>query len=277
MKKLLFLLSLVLLIADCACSKKIVLKGISVEIPSSIVGLSGPEDREKLSALIKRDINNSQYYEVNVNKTNSSILKLFFIPPKDSHDKAVLLAGSIADPKIEQKEYRAFADIKVEKGTSSGEAVTSALEKVLEQLYQQQNGYRTSHKDYLAKIEKGSKGEIGTGELIGAISAVSYAKDMNAVAPLISLLKTTEDVAVANAALLALGDLKAEEAMPAIIDFLEGKVSIIRRQGITAAKRIGSKLALEWLFVMAYGHEDPVVRKEALDAFTELETKRAQK
>ncbi|HXW60295.1 MAG TPA: hypothetical protein VEK06_02035, partial [Myxococcota bacterium] len=65
-------------------------------------------------------------------------------------------------------------------------------------------------------------------------------------------------------------------AMEAIIEFAERKPPYIRRQAIIAAHKVASPLAMHWLLVMAYGHEDEVVRKEALQAFLEVENKRAQ-
>lgn len=267
MKKLL-LLSL-LLLNDCACSSKIALKGVTLEVPNTIAGLSSLADREKLSILIKRDIGENPHFFVDANKADGSILKLTFVPPKESQAQTVLLVGSIG------QDQRAFANIKVEKGESSGQFITEALEKVLAQLYQQQKGQKASKKD-VEKITAGLKGEIGAAELLQAISSAGLSKDMNAVKPLTELLLSTSDISLANAALSTLGTLKAQEAMPAIIDFMERKPAVIRRQGIMVAQKIGSKLAMEWLLVMAYGHEDEIVRREALAAFTELERQLSQ-
>lgn len=267
MKKLL-LLSL-LLLNDCACDKKIALKGVTLEVPNTIAGLSSSEDREKLSTLIKRNISKNPHFFVDANNNDGNILKLTFVPPKEGQAQTVLLVGSLG------QDQRAFANIKVEKGESSGQFITEALEKILDQLYQQQKGQKASAKD-VEKINAGLKGDIGTTELLQAISSAGRSKDKNAVKPLTELLLNTNDISVANAALSTLGTLKAEESMPAIIDFMERKPAVIRRQGIMVAQKIGSKLAMEWLLVMAYGHEDEIVRREALAAFTQLERQFAQ-
>lgn|GEM_PF-2522961 len=116
-------------------------------------------------------------------------------------------------------------------------------------------------------IDAAARGDdVNHQELLDIIASVAKSHDEKAVKPLISLLESTKDASVANACIMALGELGSEEAMPAIIDYAERKPSIIRRQAIIAARLIGSKLAAGWLMVMAHGYDDPVVRKEAQGA-----------
>lgn len=271
MKKLL-LATFLLMISGCSCQDKITVKSVVLEVPSTISGFSKQENRARLSELIKRDIQASSYFNVDPQNKDKGTLKLFFLPPTDKSENSSLLLVASLQGQEGEKEYRSFADIKIEQGESSAQAVTSALNKALENLYHLQKGSKPDNQDYVTRLEAWIKGEpISSAELVSAISAISYSKDSQGIKPLISILSTTNDIAVANAALLALGEIKAQEAMPAIIDFMERKPPIIRRQGIIVAKKIGSKLALEWLLVMAYGHEDKIVRKEALEAFNQLE------
>jgi hypothetical protein len=260
MKKLL-LLSLFFILSNCSCNHKITLSGVTLEIPSSISGLASKENQEKLSELIKRDINDSLYFHVDTAKIDADLLKLLFIPTDNNKENTLLLVGILQEG---EKEYRALSDIKIIENQGTAKALSDAIEKVLFSLYELKSDHKLNNKDYLAKINT----QASAIELLTAIYSVN--QDPKAIEPLIKLLSKTTDIAVGNAAVLVLANMQAKEAMPAIIDFMERKPPIVRRQGIMAARKIGSQLALEWLLVMAYGHDDAEVRKEALEAFNEL-------
>jgi hypothetical protein len=269
--KMILPFALIFLLADCACQKKLAVNGVTLEVPSNVAGFANKQDRERFSALLKKDIEQSPYFYVDTKNKNASTLKLFFIPPaKEVEEGALLLLASVFDEK-HQKELRAFAEIQIELGGINASAIDHALDRALANLYNLHKGIKPDNKDYLAKIEQSLESKVSQPELINAISAVSYTLDPAAEQPLIKLLAKTSDLAVGNAAMLALADYKSQEALPVIIDFLERKPPIIRRQGIMAVQKIGSKLALEWLFVMAHGHDDPQVRAEALLALNQLE------
>jgi HEAT repeat protein len=126
---------------------------------------------------------------------------------------------------------------------------------------------------YLTKLEQAANGEAVDSAIL--TSAITLAGEdplsKEAGKYLIDILKSTENLGVANACLMALAQRKDPSALQAIIDFSEGKPALIRRQAILAVRQIPSQLSKEWLVVMAYGHSDPQVRKEALEALNNLE------
>lgn len=126
----------------------------------------------------------------------------------------------------------------------------------------------------LLLVKAANQGErVDRTELLDAINELGDDKVEEAAEPLIVLLENTGDFAVGNACIDALSNLKHPKAMDAIIEFVERKPPVIRRQAILAARKIANKAAAEWLLVMAYGHEDATVRREAGQALEELEKK----
>ncbi len=137
-----------------------------------------------------------------------------------------------------------------------------------------QSGLLNRSSDELAQVVAVNNGAtMDRNELLNAISVLGDNKEKAASSQISQLMLTTNDLAVGNACISALSDINMPGAMNAIIDFVERKPSIIRRQAIIAARKIGDQSAAEWLLVMAYGHDDPQVRKEALAALEEVEEK----
>ncbi len=126
----------------------------------------------------------------------------------------------------------------------------------------------------LALVKNANEGQkVNRTELLDAIIELGEDKEHKAAEPLMTLMKTTKDLAIGNACLSALSELNHPKIMEAIIDFVERKPAIVRRQAILAARKIANKTAAEWLLVMAYGHEDATVRREAQLALDEVEKK----
>ncbi len=126
----------------------------------------------------------------------------------------------------------------------------------------------------MIEVNKGAS--ISRSELMEIISALGESKEKMAAQQIAKLMLGTNDLAVGNACIMALSEINAPETMTSIIEFVENKPLILRRQGIIAARKIADKTAAGWLLANAYGHEDPVVRKEALAAFLEVDEKLAQ-
>lgn len=122
-------------------------------------------------------------------------------------------------------------------------------------------------------IEVNNGASISRTELMEIVSALGESKEQIAASQISKLMLGTNDLAVGNACIMALSEIKAPETMLSIINFVENKPVILRRQGIIAARKIADKTAAGWLLANAYGHEDVTVRKEALDALQEVEAK----
>lgn len=267
------LLLVSLLLIDCSCfSKPVVIRNVVLEVPVDNTALT-PLDHNKFALVVEEAINKNSDYRYDPQDSDGATLRFSLVPPdKKTSDTVMMLVATLH--KIPGGEYRSFADIKVIEGSVSGQDVLQGINNLLQNLYLIQKGSRADNQLYLDKIHAYLTGaSVPHGELINAISVLGETREHKAAEPLIRLLSGTKDIVLGNACLIALSRLAAPEAMQAIIDFVELKPPLIRRQGIMAARVIASKLAAEWLLVMAYGHDDPLVRQEALEALIEVEKK----
>lgn len=270
---LFFAAAAVLLLSDCRCARRqIVVKHVMLELPNQVPGFQQKSDQDRLSTLIKKTIDKNPGFYFDPNDSSGAVLLLGMIPPTErSLGTSLLLTGRLSEL-ADHEEIKSFVDIKIVDGNIVGHDVAAALAKLLQNLYSSKMGIVVDNTVFIERINQGVAGEkIDSGELINAISVVGDAKDPKAIEPLINLLRTTTDLSVGNACIIALGQLRAEDAMQPIMDFVERKPAVIRRQAIIAAKEIASKLAAEWLLVMAYGYDDEQVRKEAREALVDVE------
>lgn len=123
-------------------------------------------------------------------------------------------------------------------------------------------------------IEAAKNGqEASLDDVLDALFLAGKRQDETLADEIIALLKSTTDLSIGNACIGALSNMTGRKIMPAIIEYVERKPPIIRRQAIIAARKIADQQALEWLLVMAYGHDDERVRQEALEAYKEVENK----
>ncbi len=135
-----------------------------------------------------------------------------------------------------------------------------------------QSGNKVYNETHLQIVKEALEGKaLDPVDVINSVSALGDTRERKAVETLAALLNKTDNLGIGNACLLALSEIGAEEAMPAVIEFAERKPPLIRRQAIIAARQIASQLAAEWLLVMGYGHDDAQVRKDALQALKEVE------
>lgn len=271
-------LALMMLLIDCRCQRRqILVRSVLLEIPTSVAGFSEKIDREKISDLVRRIIDKNPNFHFDARREDGGILHLTFIVPNEvSRNSAILLAGYLEGGGQDTKKssIKAFADIMVKDGRIDGHEVSEGITRLLENIYNLRSGGPSDNQGFLKKIEQAANGEsVAPGELINAINVLGEIREQQAIRPLIELLGKTDNLAVGNACLIALGELGSASSIPAIIEFVERKPPIIRRQAIIAARKIASKAAAEWLLVMAYGYDDPIVRKEALAALTEVEEK----
>jgi HEAT repeat protein len=253
-----------LLFTDCRCQRdNLTVSKVIVEIPENIANLS-------------------QEYNIDIKKIMSEALDSDGkISVKSNSDNGVLTIALaqlergftlIASLEHDAQEQLAFAEIDIEPQRCDVNCMKKALNKALYYLRQQLSGIDSDSEAFLSRLKEAAAGEIIEPRLLlNAIKQAIHKKSQEALDPLIVILSSTENLGIANACLTALAELKDPSSLPAIIDFAEGKPALIRRQAIIAVRQIPAKLGLEWLVAMAYGHNDPMVRKEALEASQEVE------
>lgn len=108
-----------------------------------------------------------------------------------------------------------------------------------------------------------------------ATKVLAERKNPAAVPPLLELLKG-EDLDVVRGAIGALVELKDPRAVPAIIDACHARDNLFQRDVVFALGAIGGDEAEAYLFTMAQGHDEPVIRSSAQQALDELKAKAKQ-
>ncbi len=105
-----------------------------------------------------------------------------------------------------------------------------------------------------------------------AVKVLADRKNPAAVAPLLEQLKS-EDLDVVRAAIGALVELKDPRAVPVMIDASHARDNLFQREVVFALGAIGGEEAEAYLFTMAQGHDEPVIRASAQQALDELKSR----
>lgn len=252
---------------------RIALSQVLLSMPSITSGDATNKEKTRLYELIETQILASRLYNLKPKLKSAEILSLTLAASINKEGKeTILLAGELSRKGHDTQPVRMFANLFMREQGLVIEDIISAIDIVLTGLYQQYYHAGKSNEAALEVVRKALKNEDGDiDELVLAILLLGELKDERAEPLLLKLLPKIKNVSVGNACVLSLGELKSQESMPLIIKFVERKPSIFRRQAIIAARKIGSRLAVGWLLVMAYGHDDPLVRKEAKDALRVVE------
>jgi HEAT repeats len=274
-----FLLPALLCLAlwDCRCSRQqIVINKVLIEVPEGIDALSSTESQDELRRIIWESIAENPNFHFNIKAQKGAILRLSYIAEGRSNESALLRALLSQKHWGEVSDQSAFATVNLSESVDI-KNVKPAIKEVLQNLSKLALKGVVDKSQLHNLLEESRTGKkVSSAELINAIALLGKERDKDSVSYLVPVLSAADDLSVAEACLLALGEIADESAMEAIIDFAERKPPYIRRQAIIAAQKVASPLAMHWLLVMAYGHEDEVVRKEALAAFLDVEKKRAQ-
>lgn len=102
-----------------------------------------------------------------------------------------------------------------------------------------------------------------------ALDVLSIRKQPEAVAPLIARLGS-EDPLLVRRAMGALVEMRATQAVPALIDLARGKDPGFQKELVYALGAIGGEEARAYLYTVAQGHDSPGVREAAQRALEEL-------
>ncbi len=276
--KLLFLFtSICIIISLCVCECRkptIEISQVMLDISSSLSELSSAENQQVIASNINDVIVGNQFFKFLPNKKDANILNIAILPQDEENlmQKELLLLGYLESKDNNAQKH--YSSLRINQESIEKKDFEDALSTLLIKIY---NGFYSNdvaNGNYLVTIkEYASAANANKSEVINAITLAGEHKNKEAQDYLITILKNTHDIAVGNACMMALGELESVKAMEHIINFASRKPPIIRRQAILAAKKIASKLALEWLLVMAYGYSDKTVSEEAFLAFLEVQKK----
>lgn len=87
----------------------------------------------------------------------------------------------------------------------------------------------------------------------------------------------SDDVEVVHQAMGLLVEMKARDAVSPLIEAAHGKDATFEREVVFALGEIGGDEAEAYLFTLAQGHDDPIVRASAERALEDLKQKRTMK
>lgn len=247
------------------------MKSVLLDLPTNTGDFVNRIEREKFADVVKAAIMADEHFSFDSTNAEGYVLRLQITVPSTSLPvRSVLLSGMLLN--LAEEEITVFSDIKITDGQITGEDIKLGVKKLFENLYLALSNKPVDYDQYLQKIIQAvSNDTVLVGELINAIGVLGDVGEVRAVKPMMALMNKTHHVSVGNACLMALGDLKDPQAMSAIIEYVERKPPIFRRQAIASARKIASKEAAEWLLVMAYGHDDEIVREEAMEALFAVE------
>ena len=256
-------LLLLLIITDCRCQRSnLVVNKVTLELPDNLLKAAAAQQIDP-RALLQEVLDNDPYFQINPTQSDAGLLHVTLVVSR--HDNELLLVGSL---NRKEQEQMAFAEIALG-DIANKKALSAAFIFLRQQLVGHNN---KADFNYLALIKEASEGEEVSPQILSnALILAGEKKDKNSLPHVINLLGITDNLAVANACLMVLAALKDVSALPAIIDFAQGKPALIRKQAIIAARQLPCELCAQWLVVMAYGHDDPLVRKEAHLGLLEVE------
>lgn len=259
----------------CECKKTTIeISQIILDVSPDLSELAQAGNQEIIAENIRNVLEKNTVFKFLPDKKD--VYSLFISILSDEQTSNLILLGYL---EYKNKSYKKhYANIDLSSKNIEKQSFEKALEALLSKIYNDFYADEPNNINYLDIIKDYKNIVDGDkNELVNAASLAGEHKNKQAIPYLIEILHTTNDIALANACMISLGELQAKEAMEGIIEFSLKKPPIIKRQAIIAAKKIASKLALDWLFVMAYGYNDFSVNQEAYEAFLEVEKKLNEK
>ena len=154
------------------------------------------------------------------------------------------------------------------------EATVHAVEAVLDEIAAEAGALVRASNQKDAELEKALTSPEARTRLF-AMKVLADRKNPAAVPPLLEQLKS-DDLDVVRSAIGALVELKDPRAVPAMIDASHARDNLFQREVVFALGAIGGEEAQAYLFTMAQGHDEPVIRASAQQALDELKAKAKQ-
>ncbi len=155
------------------------------------------------------------------------------------------------------------------------EATGVALESVLARLVSESKALLDLLKASDAQlVDKLASGETPVKN--AAVTLLARRQNPAALKPLLDRL-STEDLTEIRRVMGLLIELKDPKAVPALIDVSRARDNMVQREVVFALGAIGGDEAEAYLWSVAQGHDDPVVRASAEQALEELKSRQQGK
>lgn len=262
------------LVSSCTCRHgQVGIHEIVIEIPPNFDRIATPEAQKLFREEIINQLNESPKFYFRQNPEGENTLQIGFLPEGIRNSKKWLMFAEVWSKKTDSLSLsRVFSNLTLVNGALVKEEFSAGVQSLLSRLGTLAGGREADYEEFIELVDKANSGEeVDASELVLAVSVLADSNIAGADEKLVKLLENTTDLALGSSLVAALGKMRAQGAMPAIIEFSARKPAIFRRQAIIAAKSIATQEALEWLFVMANGYQDAKTRQEALQAAQEVE------
>lgn len=196
-------------------------------------------------------------------------LKVGIYPQDDK--SSILIILSLLDSSEDEESFEVYEKISLADESIDKKSFQNALNTAIKSLYDLKFNNNLMN-DELEIVKKYNAHEnTDKVQVLNAINALGIKQNKETEELFISMLKQTKDLSVGVSLVKALGNLKSQKSMEQIIEFTRAAPSFIKKVAIDAARKIGSKLSLEWLYVMSHGYSDADVREYAKKAYIEVE------
>ncbi len=261
------------------------LRKVLIDVAPGADGPGGVLDRERVRALIEAVIDEDRRFQRSDDR-DAAVLRVrlestALLPPHEGTSAggtlsmSVEVSGGVPGEPLKRYEYRghSMASLSSTEGAESsggldfGTLLESAFRDAVSQVLAARGAQSAESAALLAWLDDES---AAAEQRRQAIRILGARKEQSAVPSLMRAL-AGDDREIAQAALGALTLIGDARAAPAVIEYSEGKSSLVRKQVIEALRVMGSPLGKAWLFTLSTGHPDTDVRVAAERALAELE------
>lgn len=153
------------------------------------------------------------------------------------------------------------------------EATGVALESVLVRLVAEARAMiELSHASDSTLIDKLAHKDVAVQN--AAIILLARKQNSAALKPLIARLEKSTDPSDIRRTMGLLVELRDPDAVPALIDVSRARDNVVQREVVFALAAIGGAEAEAYLWSVAQGHDDPLIRASAEQALEELKSRK---
>lgn len=279
------LAALTLVVASASACKKpeepLHLRKVLIDVAPGSEGPGGVLERDAVRRLVERRIEDDKRVD-RTDSRDASVLRVRLESaavtssadgPGGTLSVTLEVTGG-APGQLHRSRYRgnAVASLKGARGSGEGGIDFSALflqayNQALEQVLDARGAQELESRKLIAWV---ADDKLPDEQRRQAIRILGARKEPQAVPALMHVLDG-DDRSLSQAALGALTLIGDPSALEAVIEYADGKPSLVRKQAIEAASQMGGKLAKAWLFTMSTGHTDADVRAAAARALGGLE------
>lgn len=274
------LVALGLLWVACSRDERLTVRKVLVDVVPGAEGPGGVLEREKLRAIVEERLRRHPRIELRESGEGAAVLRVRLesttLTPKEGEGtegtlSLALEASGALEGRGRRFHYQGHSVASASGQVSFPALVEGALDDCLDQVLAAKAAQRQPSETLLAWLDDP---KTPADQKRQAVRLLGARKEPRAAAALTRFLKG-EDKDLAQAALGALTLIGEPSAVDAVIEYAEGKPSLIRKQAIEAVRVMGSRRGMAWLFTLSTGHRDPDVQATAAAALAQLEARAA--